>query len=194
MIVRLDFGRGAQRARTLRLGPDPGDGVQIFAQLSPHLPFKDNSVDEIFIERAFADVEDVVCIMEEFWRMSKPGTIIHLRLPHASSSWGLSRDPRHRQHFTLETFNYFDPRRNENFDCKSLASFHVEYTRLYLTAPRSGARGLALGRGVVTQVVEAFVNQNRGMQYRWERWLAALLGGFEEFYVVLSAVKEPSYG
>lgn len=193
MIVRLDFGGEARRARTLRLAAAPGPNVQIVAKLSPGLPFKDSSVDEIFLDHALAHAEDFLGIMEELWRVSKPGTIIHLRLPHASSSWALSRDPRHSRAFTLETFNYFDPRFN-NPECSSPASFRVEHARLYLAGARQSARGLALARGAFARVIEGFVNQDRGMQYRWERWFAPLVGGFEEFYVVLSTIKETSFG
>jgi len=189
MIVRLDFGGETRRARTLRLAPQPGPDVQIVAQLSPRLPFQDNSADEVFLDRALAHAQDFLGVMEELWRISKPSTIIHLRLPHASSSWAVSRDPRHSQHFTLETFNYFDPR-FKTPGCTSAASFRVEHARLYLTGPRRNAGGLRLVRGPLARTIEQFVNQNRGMQYRWERWFFPLVGGFEEFYVVLSAVKE----
>ncbi len=192
-MIRLDFGDGVRRARALRLAPQSGPDVQIVAQLSPHLPFKDSSIDEIFVDRALAHAEDVPGTMEEIWRISRPGTVIHLRLPHASSTWAVSRDPRHSRQFTLETFNYFDPERN-NRTCVSSASFRVEHARLYLTGPRPNGRGLALARGAFARVIEGFVNQNRGMQYRWERWFAPLVGGFEEFSIVLSAVKETSLG
>lgn len=193
MIVRLDFGDGLRRAGTLRLSPTPEPDGDIIAQLSPSLPFKDNSVDEIFLDRALAHAEDFPGIMEEFWRVSKQGTIIHARLPHASSSWAVSRDPRHHRYFTLETFNYFDPRFNDP-SCASPAAFQVEHARLCLTGPRQNARGLALARGVFARIIEGFANQNRGTQYRWERWFAPLVGGFEEFYVVLSAIKETPFG
>lgn len=193
MIVRLDFGGEARRARCLRLAERPAPGVQIVVRLSPHLPLRDNTADEIFLDHALAHAEDFPAIMEEVWRISKPGTLVHIRLPHASSSWAVSRDPRHSRPFTLETFNYFDPRLNHS-RCASRASFHVEHARLYLTGARHNARGLALARGAFARVIEAFVNQDRGMQYRWERWFAPLVGGFEELYVVLSAVKEPSFG
>lgn len=193
MIVRLDFGGEVRRQRTLRLAPSPGPDVRILASLGPHLPFRDNSVDEIFLDRVLAHTEEFLGTMEEIWRVSKPGTIIHVRLPHTSSAWALSRDPLHSQHFTLETFNYFDPR-FQNPACKSPASFRVEHARLYLTGPRRNARGLALARGAFARIVEEFVNQDRGMQYRWERWFFPLVGGFEEFYVVLSALKRTSFG
>lgn len=192
MIVRLDFGGERRRARTLRLAPTAAPGVQIVVQLSPYLPFRDNSVDEIFLDHSMAHAEEFLEIMEELWRISKPSTILHLRLPHASSSWAVSRDPRHNRHFTLETFNYFDPRFRDP-EC-TRASFRVEHARLYLTGARQNARGLALARGAFAQVFDGFVNQNRGMQYRWERWFAPLVGGFEEFYVVLSVIKETGFG
>ena len=103
MIVRLDFGGEVRRQRTLRLAPSPGPDVRILASLGPHLPFRDNSVDEIFLDRVLAHTEEFLGTMEEIWRVSKPGTIIHVRLPHTSSAWALSRDPLHSQHFTLET-------------------------------------------------------------------------------------------
>jgi hypothetical protein len=193
MIVRLDFGRDRRRPRTVRLATSSAPDVQVVAQLGAALPFKDNSADEIFLDRALAHTDDLIGVMEELWRISKANTIIHLRLPHASSSWAVSRDPKHPQHFTLETFNYFDPRYRDSA-CTSPATFRVEFTRLYLTGTRRNDRGLALARGVFARTIDGLVNQNRGMQYRWERWFASLVGGFEEFYVVLSAIKEPSFG
>lgn len=194
MIVRLDFGGEASRARSIRVGTAPEGDVQLLAQLGTRLPFKDNSVDEIFLDHTLAHIdEDFTAVMEEFWRICKPGTVLHARLPHASSSWALSRDPRHHNHYTLETFNYFEPRVRDP-DCASRASFRLEHARLYLTGHRNQARGLALARSVFARIIEQLVNQDRGMQYRWERWFAPLVGGFEEFYVVLSAIKEPSFG
>jgi hypothetical protein len=191
MIVRLDFGGEARRAHTLRLGAQAAPGVAVVAKLGPRLPFRNSSVDEIFLDHALAHADDFVGIMEECWRISKRGTLVHIRLPHASSAWGVSRDPRHSQHYTLETFNYFDPRLN-NSECASPASFRVEHAKLYLMGARRNGKGLA--RGTFGRMIEGVVNRNRGMQYRWERWFAPLLGGFEELYVVLSAVKEGPLG
>ncbi len=193
MIIRLDFGRERRRARTLRIAAAGAPDVQIVAQLGTALPFRDNSVDELFLDRALTHTDDLLGVLEELWRISKSNTIIHLRLPHASSAWAVSRDPRHSHRYTLETFNYFDPRFRDGA-CTSQAAFRVEHARLYLTGSRANARGLALARGVFARTIEGIVNQNRGMQYRWERWFGSLVGGFEEFYVVLSVIKEPFYG
>ena len=193
MIIRLDFGGAAKRAHTIRIGPRPAPGVQIETELSPNLPFKDSTVDEIFLDHTLAHADDFLGIMEELWRISRPSTIIHVRLPHGSSSWAVSRDPRHGRSYTLETFNYFDPRFNRS-GCKSRARFRVEHARLYLTGARRDDRGLALARGMFSGIIDGLVNRNRGMQYRAERWFAPLVGGFEEFYVVLSTIKETSIG
>jgi SAM-dependent methyltransferase len=192
VIVRLDFGGEARRARALRLSAACAPGTHIAAPLTSSLPFRDNSVDEVFLDHALAHADDFLGIMEELWRIGKPGTLVHARLPHASSAWALSRDPRHARHWTLETFNYFDPR-FRTAACASHAAFRVEHARLYLTGARGNARGLTLARGAFARVLDGFVNQNRGMQYRWERWFAPLVGGFEEFYVVLSVIKDRPY-
>jgi SAM-dependent methyltransferase len=193
MIVRLDFGGEAHRGRALRVASKRAPGVHIVSPLSRCLPFRNDCADEIFLDHALIHNDDFLGVMEELWRISKPGTIVHVRLPHASSSWASSRDPRHTNSYTLETFNYFEPRFKDPA-CASRASFHLEHARLYLTGARPNARGLALARGAFAGVVEGFVNQNRGMQYRWERWFSPLVGGFEELYVVLSAIKQTTFG
>lgn len=192
MIVRLDFGGERRRARAIRVAPVRGGDVQIVAKLGSRLPFRDNSADEIFLDHTLAHEDEFTAIMEELWRICKPSTLVHVRLPHASSSWALSRDPRHSRHYTLETFNYFDPR-FKDAACTSAAAFRVEHAKLYLTGARRAGSGPGLAGGALARVIEGFVNQNRGMQYRWERWFAPLVGGFEELYVVLSAIKERSY-
>jgi hypothetical protein len=193
VIVRLDFGGEARRSRAIRIAPSADHGIQVISQLGPDLPFKDGVADEIFLDHALAHTDDFLSIMEELWRISKANTVIHVRLPHGSSTWAVSRDPKHAKAYTLETFNYFDPRFNHS-GCDSHARFRIEHARLYLTGARGDAVGLALARGLFSGVFEGFVNQNRGMQYRAERWFAPLFGGFEEFYVVLSTIKDTSFG
>jgi hypothetical protein len=126
--------------------------------------------------------------MEEVWRVCKPGALVHVRLPHATSVWAASRDPRHQRLYTIETFEYFDPSRRDE-RCPTRASYVIEESRLYLTARDRPERGRGLARGSVSRLFESVANRSRGMQYRWERWLGHLVG-FEEMYVMLSVVKE----
>jgi SAM-dependent methyltransferase len=190
MMVRLDFtGRAHQRARALRVAARPEPGVTLLAEAGPRLPLRDASVDELFIGRSIAYREDIAATLDELWRVSKPGALIHLTLPHASSAIAVSRDARPRPLLTLQTFAYYDTR-TKPADAPE-ASFSVERARLRVAGRRGDDTGLALARGPFAQFVEKLANNNRGSQYRFERWFAGLIGGFEEFDVVLSAVKPP---
>ena len=187
-IVRLDLGEGSKHPQCLRLERCRGPETDLLADLGEGLPLADSVVDELYSEHALAHVDDFVGAMEEVWRVCKPGALVHVRLPHATSVWAASRDPRHQRLYTIETFEYFDPRhRNER--CPTRASYAIEESRLYLTARAAPERGRGLARGTVSRLFEAAANRSRGMQYRWERWLGHLVG-FEEMYVLLSVVKE----
>jgi hypothetical protein len=153
---------------------------EFVVELGPQMPFASDSVDEIRLGYALGYADNFVSTMDEIWRISKAGSLIHARLPHASSTWAASRDPALRRPYTIESFHYLSPGRRNG---RTHGTFELEHARLRLKASsRSGSSALA-------GVVEALANHNRGMQYRWERWLSPLIGGFEEFSVVLSAVK-----
>ncbi|MDE3096416.1 MAG: hypothetical protein KGK07_10520 [Chloroflexota bacterium] len=189
MMVRLDFGgRANASARALRVRVRREPGVALLAECGPHLPFRDSSIDELFVDRAIARRSDIADALEELWRVSRPGALIHLRLPHASSTLAVTRDPRAQPMFTLDTFNFYDPR-FKPADAATPAAFSVERAHLHLAGQRGGDTGLALARGPLAQFIEKLANGSRGAQYRFERWFAGLFGGFEEFSVVLAAVK-----
>jgi hypothetical protein len=188
MMIRLDFsGRAKRAARALRVATSRAPGVAFVAEAGPHLPFGDASVDELFVGRAIAYRADVAQTLDELWRISKPGALIHLTLPHASSTIAASRDARPRPVLTLNTFNYYDPR-TKPADAPA-TSFSIERARLRVAGQRGDDTGLALARGPFAQFIEKLANGSRGSQYRFERWFAGLIGGFEEFDVVLAAVK-----
>jgi len=188
MMVRIDFtGRAKQAVRALRIGTRRGRGVVLLAEAGPHLPFKDSSVDELFVGRVIAWRTDIAATLDELWRVSKPGALIHLTLPHASSTIATTRDARRRPLLSLNTFNYYDPRLKPA-DAPA-TTFAVERARLRVAGPREGDTGLALARGPFAAFIEKLANGSRGSQYRFERWFANLIGGFEEFDVVLAVVK-----
>ncbi len=189
MMVRLDFGgRARPAARALRVSAHRAPGVAIVAECGPRLPFKDASIDELFVDRAIARRTDIADTLDEIWRVSKPGALIHLRLPHASSTLAVTRHPRAQPMLTLDTFSFYDPR-FKPLDAGTAAAFTIERARLHLAGPRGDDTGLALARGPFAQFIEKLANGSRGSQYRFERWFAHLFGGFEEFSVVLAVVK-----
>jgi SAM-dependent methyltransferase len=186
-IVRLDLGGGPKRPGAFKLDRTPSHDTDVLATLEGGLPFRDDSIDEVFAGYSLEHAADFVGALEDLWRASKPGALIHIHLPHATSPWAGSRDPRHQRQYTIETFEYFDPGRRDP-QCSSAASFEIEQARLYLTSRRGGGRGRGIARGTVSRIFETLANRNRGMQYRWERWLGNVIG-FEEFYVLLTVVK-----
>lgn len=190
MMVRLDFsGRAKGAARAMRINAIAAPGVTFVAQAGPHLPFRDGSVDELFVGRTIMYRDDSAATLDELWRVSKPGALIHMTLPHASSAIAASRDARARPLLTLNTFNYYDPR-SKPWDAPTPTTFSMERARLRVAGQRGDDTGLALARGPFTQFIEKLANGSRGSQYRFERWFAGLFGGFEEFDVVLSAIKQ----
>lgn len=190
MMLRLDFTGRARVARTTRVGPAPLPGVKIISECSPRMPFRSSSCDELFVDDAIARRGDIAETLDELWRIAKPGALIHLRLPHASSALAASRDPRPKPLLTLNTFNYYDPR-SKPWDAHSPATFEIERARLRVAAGRGDeGGGMALARGPLASVIEKLANGSRGSQYRFERWFAPLFGGFEEFEVVLAVVKD----
>ena len=186
--MRLDLGEGRKHPESLRLEPRRGLKTDLQCALEAGLPLGDSVADEVYTGSALAHTADFVEALEEVWRVCRPGALVHIRLPHATSAWAASRDPRHQRLYTIETFEYFDPRRRDE-RCPTRASYVIEESRLYLTARNRPERGRGLARGSISRLFESVANRSRGMQYRWERWLGHLVG-FEEMSVVLSVVKE----
>ena len=189
MMVRLDFsGHAKHAARAMRINAFAAAGVTCIAQAGPHLPFRDGSVDELFLGRTIMYRNEIAVTLDELWRVCKPNALIHLTLPHASSAIATSRDANARPLLTLNTFNYYDPR-SKPWDAPTPTAFAVERAHLRVAGQRGDDAGLALARGPLTQFIEKLANGSRGSQYRFERWFAGLFGGFEEFDIVLAAVK-----
>ena len=187
-MMRVDFGGGRKAGRALRAARQRAPGVALLAEPGPRLPFRDDTIDELFVERAISGRHDIAETLDELWRVSKPGALIHLTLPHASSLIATTRDPRRAPLLTLNTFNYYDPALRAA-GAGSQTSFTVERAHLRLAGQRGDDAGLALARGPLARFIEKLANGSRGSQYRFERWFAQLFGGFEEFSVVLSVVK-----
>jgi len=69
-------------------------------------PFADNYADRIICKDVLEHVEHFVAVMEEIWRIGKPGCEVEISGPFMSSVNYFS-DPTHRRAFTSRSFNYF---------------------------------------------------------------------------------------
>lgn len=72
-------------------------------------PWPDNAFDQVIALSVFEHLRlDLVEVLNECWRLLRPGGQLVLKLPHWQSDvsyW----DPTHRWHFSLRSFDQFDP-------------------------------------------------------------------------------------
>ena len=71
-------------------------------------PFQDATFDEIYLDNTLEHLDDVLKVMEEVHRISKPGGLVKVIVPYFRSRWAFV-DPTHRHFFTVDSFAYFDP-------------------------------------------------------------------------------------
>jgi len=71
-------------------------------------PFEDASFDEIYIDNCLEHLDDVLRVMEEVYRICKPGGLVKVIVPYFRSIWAFI-DPTHKHFFTVDSFAYFDP-------------------------------------------------------------------------------------
>jgi len=179
-MIRLDIGCRTQRRDVIGIDPYlvPRTGVK--ADLSVGLPFKDNSADEIYAYHVLEHAQDLVATMEEIWRVCKEGSLVYIRVPHASSPYVTWVDPNHRRGLTIETFAFFA--------ISERARFEPEYARLRFITRAAKAHASPLRR-LLSDILEALANHSRTAQYRCERWWGPWVG-FDEAFIILRAVKE----
>ena len=103
-MIRLDLGCRTRRRDVIGIDSSVVPGLSIRADLDVGLPFKDNSVDEVYAYHVLEHAQDLVATMEEIWRVCKEGSLVFIRVPHASSSYVTWVDPSHRRGLTIETF------------------------------------------------------------------------------------------
>jgi len=106
----LDIGCGKRQVKKkegyIGIDKNPNVNPDVVRDIEKGLPFCDNSVDGIFTSHTLEHIEDLVFVMEEMWRVCKPGAKIEIRVPHYKEI-GAWRDPLHKRFFTEQTFQYF---------------------------------------------------------------------------------------
>lgn len=189
MLRRLDLGcrlHGERDAIGVCPAEPPRGGVR--ADYARGLPFRDDSIDEIYAYHVLEYVEDFPLLMEEIWRVARPNAMIYLRVPHASSVFPHATDPRRRRAFTIQTFRHYAPGAPRPFN-GSRARFEIELARLYFVAPwEERTQTPRLMKRLARNFLEGAANRSPSAQYLCERWWGRL-AGFEEAFVALRTVK-----
>jgi len=95
----------AQRVVRVDRVPDTAPDVVWDLNDTPY-PFENDSFDRIDCTDVLEHVDDLVQTMEEIHRIGRHGALVHVATPHFSSANSF-RDPTHRHHLSVFSFDYF---------------------------------------------------------------------------------------
>ncbi|WML66570.1 MAG: hypothetical protein METHP_00005 [Methanoregula sp. SKADARSKE-2] len=105
-----DLGCGNRKkgeAVGIDINPDSSADVIHDLNAFPY-PFEDSSFNEIYADNVIEHLDNVIKVMDEIYRISRPGGIIIIKVPYFRSRYAFI-DPTHKHYFTVESFTYFDP-------------------------------------------------------------------------------------
>lgn len=74
--------------------------------LGAPLPFDDDTFDEIHASHILEHITAILPLMQELWRVAKPGAFLHVNVPPSSSDMAWD-DPTHVRAFGLNAFQFF---------------------------------------------------------------------------------------
>lgn len=196
-MVIIDLGCGS-RKKPGSVGMDiaPIPGVDVVADMAYGLPFRDNSVDRIYVYHVLEHMDNFLETMGEIYRVCKDGARAYVKVPHAASPFMTWKDPTHRRGLSIATFAYFDDTYFDGsaFSYYSPARFRIEKAKLNFTLmDRQVAPQLSLMRKIVNPMFDAVANKGRGWQYACERFWGPIVG-IEEAVLTLRAIKEVGSG
>jgi len=83
-------------------------------------PFKDNEFDVVIASHVLEHLDNLIRVMEEIQRITKPGGLVKIKVPYAKHSDAFT-DPTHKHFFTSFTFDYWD-------ESKGLFKLHHEFS------------------------------------------------------------------
>jgi len=187
----VDLGCGFRKhpgALGVDLAPLPG--VDIRADITRTLPFRDASVDEVHASHLLEHLEDLVGFLNEVYRICKPDALVHFRFPHGSSSYITWKDPTHRRALFLDTLAYFDPYTPDGFlfHYYHRARFRIVRRRLTFNLNTDTYAPPSRLRRVLGRILDALANRSPRAQYYCERFWGHLFG-IEEAHIWLRAIK-----
>jgi SAM-dependent methyltransferase len=179
--VVFDLGCGGHKAAEA-LGVDAADlpGVDLVHDLRvmPY-PLPDDCADEVRLNHVLEHFADPLSVLQEVWRIARPGGRVLIRTPHYSGRYAW-KDPTHRRAFTSESFHYFG---ENGYSYYTRARFRVVQVRLkYFLEEHVWPRP----HRVFGRAVQWLLDRHPTFS---ERFLCYLVGGIDELQVTLEAVK-----
>lgn len=107
--VRLNLGCGRDiRDGWVNVDVHDAPGVDVVCDLDDHpkLPYDDDTVDEIYASHLIEHMWRPLPLLEELWRVARPGSTAVFRCPYGSSD-DADEDPTHVRRMFLNSWGYF---------------------------------------------------------------------------------------
>ncbi len=129
----LDIGCGCNKtADAIGLDHHPGSDADVLADFEQgFFPFADASFDRVICSHVIEHVRSPVRLMEECWRVLRPGGTLLVKTPHYThwTSWG---DPTHYHHFGSHALRHFcQPQSTVYYRCRySMISLDLRVSAL----------------------------------------------------------------
>lgn len=180
-MIILDFGCGEHKTDGA-IGTDICllSGVDVVHDLSRQpYPFASDCAHEVHLNHVLEHMVDPISVLEEVWRVSKPGAKIYIRVPHYSGPYAWI-DPTHVRCFSTGSFGYFG---SNIYSYYTHARFQVRSIRLRYFMQPSYRRIYNLWGALVQWMLDRHPTFS-------ERFLVYLVGGIDEIRVILETVKD----
>jgi SAM-dependent methyltransferase len=146
-------------------------------------PLPDGCAEEVVLSHVLEHFLDPIAVLEEVWRILRPGGRVQIRTPHYSGLYAW-KDPTHRRAFTSESFYYFG---ENGYSHYTTARFRVLSVRLkYFLEEEQWPRP----QRMFGRAVQWFLDHH---PTAGERFLCHLVGGIDELRVELQALKSASH-
>ena len=188
--MKIDFGCGPfKRPGYTGIDTCAFPGVDIVYD-GAAIPLPDNSVSEVYSSHCLEHVPDLAATLAELWRVSKPGAIWTIEVPHFSScTYWYSCD--HRRPFGVQSFDLFDGLLScEDFVfIRNNIDLRRERVRLFWWSRRSLVKKRGWKRILLNAVNRVLNSAANAAPFFCDRIWCHLVGGFDCIEFRLRVVK-----
>lgn len=178
VVLELGCGPAKKISEAITVDMLDIEGVDIVCDLDKGFPFIDNnSVDEVHSFHFLEHVKDVNFMMEEIYRILKPGGKTAGTVPYFANPYFYS-DPTHKTTFGLYTFSYFSKshyfkRRVPTF--YNDINFEIRKMELRFLSPFFVRRN-------IKKIVQKIFNSTRYLKEFYEEQLCYLFPAYEIYF------------
>ena len=182
-MLKLDLGcGGSPHEGYLAVDNNPLAKPDIVHDLNDFpYPFGDSSVDEIIMQNVLEHVEDPIKSLEEIYRISKPGAVWKITIPHYTRGF---RNPTHKIGFARTFFNLI----NGNFPRAS-----EKYLNLDIDIVKEEYRWSCVNSGFVGVFNKFWSKVLNYNDLFTDRFMCFWFGGIDEMYFEVVVIKGMPY-